>query len=145
MSTIKKTDWPSGTDGQWLSDFFETDRFLDNAWFKNQLLPAINVKESEKDFTIEIAAPGYKKSDFKIETADGILTISAETKTEKEEKEEDYTRHEFRVARFSRSFTLPPTANDETLQATYENGILKMVMAKKVIEPVKGKRAIEIK
>ena len=53
MSTIKKTDWPSGTDGQWLSDFFETDRFLDNAWFKNQLLPAINVIESDESIILD--------------------------------------------------------------------------------------------
>src|SRR5258708_3625667 len=70
-------------------------------------LPAINVKDKEKEYEIEVAAPGFKKEDFNIFIENRVLTISAEEKDEKEVKEDKYTRREFVTSSFTRSFALP--------------------------------------
>lgn len=145
MSLIKRTDWPLLGNGAWLSDFFDTDRFFDSDLLKKQSLPAVNVKEGEKTFDIEVAAPGLNKKDFKISSENGVLTISSEKQEEREEKEKDYTRKEFSYSSFSRSFSLPENANEDDIKANYEDGILRLSIAKKVINPVKTRRAIEVK
>lgn len=126
------------------SDFFDTDRFFGDRFFRdlsfaNDWFPAVNVAESEKDFAIELSAPGFKKDDFKINVDNGILSISAETKREEEEKDKNYTRREFRYDSFNRSFTLPDNVNDEKIDAKYEDGVLKLSLAKKVISTPKRK------
>lgn len=127
-----------------LSDFFDTDRFFNDRFFRDfnsekEWIPAVNVVENDKDFGIELSAPGFKKSDFKINVENGILNISAETKKETEEKDKNYTRQEFRYDAFSRSFTLPENASDDKIDAKYEDGILKLSLAKKVISAPKRK------
>ncbi|MBK9191905.1 MAG: Hsp20/alpha crystallin family protein [Crocinitomicaceae bacterium] len=101
--------------------------------FKEQFgtFPAANVKESEKDFTIELAVPGKNKDDFKIDLDENILTISSEEKETKEEKSENYTRREYSYQSFRRSFKLPETANEQETAANYTDGILKIVIPKK--------------
>ncbi|HEY9005769.1 MAG TPA: Hsp20/alpha crystallin family protein [Ohtaekwangia sp.] len=145
MSLIKRSDWPLLGNGSWLSNFFDNDRFFDSDLLKKQSLPAVNVKENEKSFDIEVAAPGLNKKDFSITAENGVLTISSEKEEEREEKEKDYTRKEFSYSAFSRSFALPENANEDDIKANYEDGILKLSIAKKVIGPVKTKRAIEVK
>lgn len=145
MSLIKKTDWPSLLNGSVLSDFFDNDRFFDADWLRKQSVPAVNVKESEKAFEIELAAPGLAKKDFEITVDKGMLTISCEKKEEKEEKEKNYTRKEFSYSSFSRSFTLPENVNEEDVKAYYEDGILKLQIAKKAIGATKPKKAIEVR
>ncbi len=93
-------------------------------------LPAINVCDNESDYNIEVAAPGLKKEDFKIAVKKGVLDISA-IKEEKTEKTEDnYTRKEFNYQSFSRSFLLPESVDIENINATYEDGILKINIPK---------------
>lgn len=145
MSLIKKTDWPSLLNGPVLSDFFDNDRFFDADWLRKQSVPAVNVKETEKSFEIELAAPGLTKKDFEISVDNGMLTISSEKKEEKEEKEKNYTRKEFSYSSFSRSFTLPENVNEEDVKAYYEDGILKLHVAKKAIGTSKPKKAIEVR
>ena len=145
MNLIKRSDWPSLVNGPWLSDFFDNDRFFDSDWLKKQSLPAVNVKETDKNFEIEVAAPGLSKNDFKITVDNGVLTISSEKKEEKEQKEKDYTRKEFSYSSFSRSFTLPENVNEDDVKANYENGLLKLDVAKKVITQTKDKKAIEVR
>ena len=145
MSLIKKTDWPSLLNGPMLSDFFDNDRFFDADWLRKQSVPAVNVKETEKSFEIELAAPGLTKKDFEISVDNGMLTISSEKKEEKEEKEKNYTRKEFSYSSFSRSFTLPENVNEEDVKAYYEDGILKLHIAKKAIGTSKPKKAIEVR
>lgn len=145
MNLIKRSDWPSLVNGPWLSDFFDNDRFFDSDWLKKQSLPAVNVKETDKNFEIEVAAPGLSKKDFKITVDNGVLTISSEKKEEKEQKEKDYTRKEFSYSSFSRSFTLPENVNEDDVKANYENGLLKLDVAKKVITQTKDKKAIEVR
>ncbi len=127
-----------------LSDFFDTDRFFSDRFFRDlsfptDWVPAVNVVENGKDYAIELSAPGFKKNDFKISVENGILNIAAETQKEKEEKDKNYTRQEFRYDAFSRSFTLPENVSEEKIDAKYEDGILKLFLAKKVISEPKRK------
>ena len=145
MSLIKRSEWPSLMTGTWLSDFFDNDRFFDSDLLKKQSMPSVNVKESEKDFEIDVAAPGLTKQDFKISVDNGVLTISSEKEEEKEEKEKDYTRREFSYNAFSRSFSLPENVNEEDIRAMYQDGILKLNMAKKNITVSTAKKAIEVR
>ncbi len=130
MSLMKKNErnFPSV-----FSDLFDYDKFFGGPMFKDfeNALPATNVKETEKEFKIELAVPGFKKEDFKVNLDNDVLTISAETKNEKKEENEKYTRKEFSYNSFSRSFQLPKTANNEKINAKYEDGILKLDISKK--------------
>jgi len=145
MSLIKRSDWPSLVNGTWLSDFFDNDRYFDSDWMKKQSMPAVNVRESDKDFEIEVAAPGLTKKDFKVTVDNGVLTLSSEKEEEKEQKEKNYTRREFSYSAFTRSFTLPENVNEEDVKANYQDGILKLNVAKKSITVSKAKKAIEVK
>lgn len=145
MSLIKRSARPSLVNGAWLSDFFDNDRFFDADWMSKQSIPAVNVKESDSGFEIEVAAPGLTKKDFKVNVDNGVLTISSEKEEEKEQKEKDYTRKEFSYSSFSRSFTLPENVNEEEVKASYQDGILKLNVPKKSITVSKSKKAIEVK
>ena len=79
---------------------------------------------------VSLAAPGLKKSDFKIEVEGNMLTISSEKEESKEEKETRYTRKEYSYTSFSRSFTLPEEVNKEKIDAVYEDGVLKLTLPK---------------
>lgn len=127
------------------------DEILKPDWFGgmenlNATVPAVNIKETEKDFTIELAAPGKKKEDFNIEVNENVLTISSEIKSEKEDKTDDgaYTRREFKYSSFKRAFTLPETINEDKINASYEDGVLKLALPKKEEALPKPKRLIEI-
>jgi HSP20 family protein len=98
-------------------------------------VPAVNIKEDEKSFKVDLAAPGMKKEDFEITLEDNMLTISSEKKEEKEQKNEKFTRKEYNFTSFSRSFTLPQDVLPDKIDARYENGVLMLVIPKK--EPVK--------
>lgn len=110
------------------SDLFEKD-FFSNKFASN--LPAVNIKEDDKEFKVEVAVPGLKKNDFKITTENGMINISAEREDTKEEKEGNYTRKEYNYNSFSRSFLLPEDVKDEDIKAKYEDGILKLSIPKK--------------
>lgn len=125
MSLIKSNfpSWPS------LTDFFD-DGWI-NASFKNEdWMPAINVVENESNYEVEVAAPGMKKEDFEVSINSGVLTVKGEFKKEEEEKEKNYTRKEFSYRSFTKSFTLPEDADEETIEAKYKDGILRLVMMK---------------
>jgi HSP20 family protein len=128
------------------TDLLGTDRLLTNDLFlEDKWVPAMNVKELDDHFEIEIAAPGFDKKDFEISIENGMLKISAEQKVEKEKKEDDYTRREFNYSSFYRSFTLPENVNqNEMIDATYKRGILKLVLNKLHVEEVAPKRVIEV-
>jgi HSP20 family protein len=144
MTLMKKSDWPSLMNGSWLSDFFDNDRFFDSDWMKKQSVPAVNVKETEKGFDIELAAPGLSKNDFKITVDNRVLTISSEKQEEKEQKEKEYTRKEFSYSSFSRSFALPENVNEDGIKATYDSGLLKVSLLKKALQQEKSHKAIAV-
>lgn len=108
-------------------------------------VPAVNIKENEKDFELELAVPGRKKEDFNIEVNENILTVSSEMTSENEVKEENYTRKEFGYTSFRRAFTLPESIDEDKIDALYEDGILKFVLPKKAEALPKPKRLIELK
>ncbi|PIB26995.1 Hsp20/alpha crystallin family protein [Maribacter sp. 4G9] len=140
MSLIKRNDvlFPS-----LMNEIFKPDWFGGMENF-NSAVPAVNIKEHETGFELELAVPGRKKEDFNIEIDDSLLTISSEVKTENETKEENYTRREFGYSSFKRSFTLPESVNEEKIDASYENGILKFTLPKKEEALPKPKRMIEL-
>lgn len=144
MKLLKNPLFPSLLTDRWIPDFFENERFFDSDWLKNVTVPSVNIRETEKEFFVELAAPGLNKKDFKIGIENGMLTISAEKKMEKEEKEKEFTRKEFSYTNFSRSFMLPENINDEKVEAHYEDGILKLQLLKKVVEKSKPVKAIEV-
>lgn len=110
--------------------------------------PAVNVLESKDEFGIEVAAPGMKKEDFSINLDKGVISISAskEVKEDEESNENDirYTRREFGFSSFKRSFKLPKTVDTESIKASYEDGILKVVLPKKEEAVEKPARNIKI-
>ena len=140
MTLIKKSNFPSIWNEGFLSDFFDNDRFFDSYWMKRmQVVPSVNVIEKDSDFEIEMAAPGLTKKDFNITIDNGILTISSEKEAEDEVKDKNYTRKEYSYLNFSRSFTLPENVKTEKVDATYENGVLKLMLPKEVATKVKPK------
>lgn len=128
------------------------DRFFENDLFDwsnrnysatDTTLPSVNIKETKDDFEVEVAAPGFSKNEFKIELENDTLTISSEKKVENETKEgQKFTKREFSYQSFSRSFTLPNSADSEKIQAKYEHGILQVLIPKK--EEAKPKPARQI-
>ena len=117
-------------------DFFDVESFFNRAWpgTTNASLPAVNVEEDDKNYTVEVVAPGMKKEDFRISIADDTLTISAESKkesTEKGDKQRQFSRREYAYSSFTRSFRLPDNTKEDSITAGYEDGVLRITIPKK--------------
>lgn len=111
----------------------------------NGVVPAVNVKESDEAFDIELAVPGLKKTDFNIEVKDDVMTITAESQEKKEEKEKDqWTRREFTFNSFKRAFYLPDTVDAGKIKASYQDGILHIAVPKKEEAKPQPARTIKI-
>lgn len=107
-------------------------------------LPAVNVRENEDDYLIEVAAPGMKKEDFKVDYDNGRLTISSEFREEDKQNDDRYTRREYRYRSFQRSFSVPENmVLSEKISANYTDGILNITLPKR--DEVKPKPAKAIK
>ncbi len=139
---MKYSEWPS-LRGSLLSDIFD-DAFMSRPLGRRSM-PSVNIRETDKSFELEMAAPGYNKKDFNVSIENNILTVSAERKQEEEHKEEQYTRREFGFESFSRSFNLPANTNEDDISARYEDGILRLSIAKKGSDQGKLKKPIAIK
>lgn len=152
-------------------DFFDVDRFFPQVSMSSGMQqmrqhPAVNIIENDREFRIEVSAPGMRKEDFSIDMEENRLTISAERKYEHEESSgeekggkgkgksdkaqggnnERYTRREFGYSQFSRSFMLPETVDPEKIQANYQDGILNLTLPKREEEKQrKQRRQINIK
>jgi HSP20 family protein len=136
--TLVKRNFPGFAN---LSDFFGDD------WlnFKTtDLMPAINVSDNEGNYEIEVAAPGFKKDEFSISVENGVLTVSAKTEKEEEEKKKNYTRREFSSKSFSRSFTLPDNVDEDAIEANYDDGVLRLVL-NKAEKALPSKKSINVK
>ena len=112
--------------------------------------PAVNIKESDKDFQIEIAAPGMTREDFSVRIDnDEELVIALEKKSKKEEKDEkgvNYLRREFSYTSYHQSFVLPENINLEAIQAEMLNGVLHITLPKvQEVKQVPASRHIEVK
>ena len=94
-------------------------------------VPPVNIHETNEGFHLELVAPGLKKEDFKVALDKGLLTISYEKKIENESNEYKTHRREFSVTSFKRSFRVDDVVNTESIQAKYEDGVLKLFLPKK--------------
>lgn len=128
-----------------LDDFFGRDWF-NSGQTAGSTMPAVNLKEDENNFEVELAAPGMSKNDFKIELDNNLLTISCEKEERHEEKGEkgQYARREFNYRSFQRSFNLPNTIESDKINARYTDGILKLTIPKKEEAKKRAARQIEI-
>ena len=125
------------------NDLFDTD-FMPKA---NCTAPAINVKENEKAYIVELAAPGMKKEDFNVHINDeGNLIIKMEQKDEHkdEDKTTRYLRREFSYSKFEQTLILPDDVQKDQISARVEHGVLTVLLPKVVKEEVKVSRQIEI-
>lgn len=107
-----------------LNDTFYSDRMVTR-------VPAVNISESDDHFHIELAVPGLKKQDFKITVDNGMLNISVEKQVEQTENNRKFNKREFSYSSFVRSFSLPDVADQERIDASYEDGVLQLNVAKK--------------
>jgi HSP20 family protein len=125
------------------NDLFDTD-FMPKA---NATAPAINVKETDKAYTVELAAPGMTKEDFNVHINDeGNLIIKMEKKTENKEEDKTarYLRREFSYTKFEQTLILPDDVKKEDIAARVEHGVLTVELPKIIEEKVKVSRQIEI-
>jgi|SRR5688572_30207917 len=127
------------------SDFFNDlfDDVITKPDVRRSTIPSVNVVESDENYRLEVAAPGLNKDDFKISVDNDVMTVSTEKKSETTEKNEKYTRQEFSYSAFTRSFTLPEMVDVDKIQASYESGIMRIILPKK--EEAKPKAPREIK
>lgn len=126
MNEILKPDWFGGI-----------ENFVTNS-------PAVNIKDNEKNFELELSVPGRNKEDFKIDLENELLTVSYEMKKPETDAKSNYTRREFSLNSFKRTFTLPDSVDAEQIEAKYENGILRFVLAKRDEALPKPKRTIDL-
>ena len=105
--------------------------------------PAINVKNTDTAFQIEVAIPGVKKENFKLNVVQHVLTLSVNQEQNTAENKAEYVQHEFDVPAFERSFRLPKTVNVEAIQAAYTDGILRIELPK-MAEPTPAVKHIEV-
>ena len=139
MPTMRTNNWIPAV----FNDLFATD-FMPKA---NSTAPAINVKESDKAYTVELAAPGMKKEDFNVHINDeGNLIIKMEQKTENKEEDKStrYLRREFSYSKYEQTLILPDDVKKDAISAKVEHGVLTVELPKLVEEKVKMSRQIDI-
>ena len=132
MTLVKFNNGQKNAVNPWFNDVFESlindsrlnDRFVNK-------VPSVNIAETENEFHIELAVPGLKKEDFKINLDKNVLSVSAEKKAENVEEGKKYSKREYSYNSFVRSFTLPESADHSKINAEYTDGVLKLSVAKK--------------
>ena len=141
MNIIRKTTpwFPSLFD-----QFFTRDFGIDLAPRTYQT-PAVNIKEKEDAFHLEVVAPGKDKKDFDVELEEDTLTISTNSDSGIVEEDTQFTRKEFDYASFNRSFQIPETIDTKNIKANYKNGLLSIVLPKRKEAIPEPKKQIEIR
>ena len=146
--TLVKRDrrrYPWFTHG--LADWFDTDKFLaEMPLFKDADVPAMNVKENKDHYEVELAVPGFSREDIEITLDNDMLKVAAEKrKEETEDDTEGYTRKEFSYNKFERRLQLPTDVDPrDEVMATYQDGILKLILSKKEEAMEQPTKRIEI-
>lgn len=147
MSLVRKNEMHQN----FFDDFFTRDFMnwgLSNNSHTNTTIPAVNIKETNDHFEVEMASPGMTKDDFRIELDGNQLTISSERENQREENNEanQYSRKEFSYQSFQRRFQLPKDVVDaDKIEARYENGLLHLLIPKKEEAKQRPPRMIQIK
>lgn len=127
------------------NDVFDT--LLNNTFFTDRMVtrvPPVNISETEDNYHVELAAPGLKKEDFRLDLENNMLSVSVEQTANQEDNQKNYSKREYSYSSFVRSFTLPESADDGQINATYTDGILRIDIAKRE-EAKTVRRQIEIK
>jgi len=147
MNALTRTNNQRNIMRPWLRDFFDMENLFDGGnWLRplEKSVPAVNVSEDEKNFIVDVIAPGFKKDDFNVSIDDDMLTISGEAKKEIKDDNVAYNRREYSYNSFTRSFSLPDNAKRDGINASYTDGILKLAIPKN--EPtIKPSKTIPIK
>lgn len=141
MLPTLRTNFPA-----FVSHIFDDD-FMNGVFsdsFRKQSIPAVNISEDKDAFRIDVAAPGLKKEDFKIEFLNNVITISSENKEEKEEKDEKVVRREFSYSCFRRSFSMPLSIDAEKIAASHKDGVLSVSIPKREEAKEKGPKMISV-
>ncbi len=128
-----------------VNDLLGPDWFGGTNWTPKTTAPAVNVKETEADFMLELVVPGFNKEEIEIEVDKNMLRLSARHEEEKSEENERYTRREFSMSSFERTFQLPETVNEDAIEADYREGILHIRLPKREENLPKPKRLISLK
>ena len=126
-----------------MSNFFN-DNFFPVLTNKTNSMPAVNIKEDEKSYFIDLAVPGMDKKDIKIAINEDIITISSELKHETSEEKNGYKKKEFNYSSFCRSFYVPESVNRDKIVANYKDGILTVALPKQEVDDKKMSRQIAI-
>jgi len=122
------------------------DQWFDNGFEKTLSVPAVNIEENVGQYDISMAIPGMKKDDFKIDLEGDLLTVSAEKEETNEEEYKKYNRREYNYSSFARSFTLPEDVKYDKIEASYNDGVLKLVLPKNEVAKISSnKSSITIK
>ena len=132
MTLVKFNNGLKNNAHPFFNDVF--DSLLNDSFLSDKLVsrvPAVNIAENDNEFHIELAVPGLKKEDFKINLDKNILTVSAEKKTENTAETKKYSKREYSYSSFVRSFTLPDSVDHSKIEADYTDGILKLTVAKR--------------
>jgi HSP20 family protein len=145
MTLVKFNKQPNNTLMPGFNDVF--DSIFNDTFFSERMVsrvPAVNISESENSYHVELAAPGLKKEDFTLNLERSQLTISVERSSEQADMQKNFSKREYSYSSFVRSFTLPESADQAQIEASYTDGILKVDIAKR--EEAKAvRRQIEIK
>jgi HSP20 family protein len=119
------------------NDTFFNDRMVTR-------VPAVNISESDNNYYVELAAPGLKREDFKLNLDNNQLSVSVEQSSNHQDNQKNFSKREYSYSSFVRSFTLPESADADRIDAMYTDGILRIDIAKR--EEAKAvRRQIEIK
>ena len=127
-----------------IDDFINTDWNLKVPSFSGTV-PAVNIKELDSQFEIELAVPGMNKDDFEIEVEDGVLSISSTQEEEQVNEKGKFKRREFSYSSFRRSFTLPDSVDPTKIDATYKEGVLLVLLPKHKEAQPQPKKLIKIR
>jgi HSP20 family protein len=145
MTLVKFNNKANNTLMPGFNDVF--DSIFNDTFFGDRMVarvPAVNISESENNYHVELAAPGLKKEDFKLNLERNQLSISVEQSANQEDNQKNYSKREYSFNSFVRSFTLPESADHANIEASYSDGILRIDIAKR--EEAKAvRRQIEIK
>ena len=129
----------------WLPEVFNDFLNTANMPKTNATAPAINVLESEKEYTVELAAPGLSKEDFDVNiNSDGDLTIKMEKKAEESEQKAHYLRRELAYSKYEQTLILPDDVQKEHIAARVNNGVLTVVLPKIQVQEQKIARQIAV-
>ena len=141
LPLIRKSAYLPHRENDYFGKDFLSTFFSDGADYS---VPAVNIKENENSFEIELAAPGLSKKDFDINLEKDVLTISSEKEVNNESENENYMRKEFGSTSFKRSFKVPEIVNAEKIKASFKNGVLNIELPKMDGAKVKQTKSIAI-